>query len=77
MGCCNQKRAAMIAPASPPADRAQTPAQRVTVRYTASRPIRVRGTATGRVYHCSARSPVLAVDARDAAALIRTGLFRR
>jgi hypothetical protein len=35
----------------------------------------VRGTATGRIYRCSAAAPVLSVDGRDAAALLRTGLF--
>lgn len=86
MGCCGNKRAA-IGPASQPrsrvsraAEQARTPAaaippSRVAVRYTGSQRIRVRGTATGSVYHCSASSRKLSVDARDVAALLRTGLF--
>jgi hypothetical protein len=86
MGCCNKKRAT-IAPAgrrSPPpgrpAEQAGTPSpmghsSRVPVRYAGTRRIQVRGTATGGVYHCSASSPVLSVDVRDVAALLRTGLF--
>jgi hypothetical protein len=36
----------------------------------------VQGPATGRRYAFSGGSPVQAVDARDAAALLRSGLFR-
>jgi len=46
------------------------------VRYLGVQPVRVRGTASGRVYHTSSADPLLAIDARDAAALIRTGLFQ-
>lgn len=92
MGCCNQKRAA-IAPTSRPSRPASQPTEpvrlpaaarpsrmtvsRMTVRYVGARPIRVRGTATGSVYHCSATNRMLSVDTRDAAALLRTGLFKR
>lgn len=48
---------------------------RVTVRYAGTKKIRVRGTATGSVYHCSASSRMLSVDVRDVAALLRTGQF--
>jgi hypothetical protein len=60
-------RAASLA-AARPAD--------VLVRYLGAQPVRVRGAASGRTYHTSSTSPLLAIDARDAAALIRTGLFR-
>jgi hypothetical protein len=46
------------------------------VRYLGTRPVRVRGAASGRAYTASATDPLLRVDARDAAALLRTGLFR-
>jgi len=86
MSCCNQKRAAAIASASPPrparTQRAEPappqPARqlsRTTVRYVGVQPVRVRGTASGRVHQCSAASRVLLVDTRDVAALVRTGLF--
>ena len=86
MGCCNKRRAT-IAPAvrrspppSRPAEQARAPGvtgrpSPVAVRYTGTRRIQVRGTATGRIYRCSAAAPVLSVDGRDAAALLRTGLF--
>lgn len=49
----------------------------VLVRYLGALPVRVRGAASGRIYHASPADVSLAVDARDAAALIRTGLFRK
>ncbi len=90
MGCCGQKRAAARAVARgrgdgstalrPAVSRvAPVAAARgadVFVRYLGVRPVRVRGAASGRTYHTSSADPMLAIDARDAAALIRTGLFR-
>jgi hypothetical protein len=84
MGCCNQKRAGAIAqpsrPSRPPTELARSsaasPASRVTVRYVGGRQIQVRGTVTGSVYHCSAANRMLSVSTRDAAALLRTGLFK-
>jgi hypothetical protein len=46
------------------------------VRYLGVQPVRVRGAASGRTYTASSAEPSLTIDARDAAALIRTGLFR-
>jgi hypothetical protein len=48
----------------------------VTIRYLQQAPIVVRGSATGRRYAFLGSSPIQAVDARDAAALLRSGLFR-
>ncbi len=64
-------RAAPRAATVPPTARAAN----VPLRYLGVRAVRVRGAASGRVYHASAASPSIAIDARDAAALIRTGLF--
>ncbi len=91
MSCCGSKRAAARAvalrrgagstaprgAASPtaPVAAAARPAD-VLVRYLGVQPVRVRGTASGRTYHTSSAAPTFAIDARDAAALIRTGLFR-
>jgi hypothetical protein len=47
----------------------------VALRYTQASPILVRGPASGRQYQFSGSKPVQAVDARDAAALLRTGFF--
>jgi hypothetical protein len=46
------------------------------VRYLGTEAVIVQGTATGRRYGFSGGSPVQMVDARDAAALLRSGLFR-
>lgn len=89
MGCCGSKRAAAsaaagrpgggapprtVAPGAGPAA-AGRPAD-VIVRYVGARPVRARGAASGRSYQTSPADPLVAIDARDAAALIRTGLFR-
>jgi hypothetical protein len=90
MGCCGQKRVAAsaglrrqdrsTAPSrTAPSRAAPVGAARgadVLVRYLGARPVRVRGAASGRTYHSSSADPLLSIDARDAAALIRTGLFR-
>ena len=47
----------------------------VALRYTETSPILVRGPASGRHYQFSGSNPVQAVDARDVAALLRTGFF--
>jgi len=87
MGCCGNKRAAASAAArgqggsgslsraAPTAMTAGRPAD-VVVRYIGGGPVRVRGTASGRVYHSSPAAPLLQIDGRDAAALVRTGLFQ-
>jgi hypothetical protein len=89
MSCCGNKRAAasvalrrgneVATPRQAPL--AVTPvavarAADVHVRYLGVRPVRVRGPASGRTYHTSSADPMLTIDARDAAALARTGLFR-
>ena len=49
----------------------------VALRYTETSPILVKGPASGRQYQFSALNPVQSVDARDVAALLRTGFFRQ
>lgn len=49
----------------------------VTLHYLQTSPIRVRGPVTGRPYDFSSAQPTQAVESRDAATLMRTGLFRR
>lgn len=49
----------------------------VTLEYVEVAPIRVWGPATGRPYDFSEDQPVQAMDARDAASLTRSNLFRR
>jgi hypothetical protein len=49
----------------------------VQLRSVAGRGVRVRGTATGRVYEFARAGARATVDARDAGALLRTGYFFR
>ncbi len=80
MSCCGNKRAAASAAlrraTSQVAPVAAARAADTHVRYLGARPVRVRGAASGRLYHTSSANSMLTIDARDAAALIRTGLFR-
>ena len=47
------------------------------IRYTGASAIRVRGPVTGLPYDFSGARPTQAVDVRDAAVLVRNGLFQR
>jgi hypothetical protein len=49
----------------------------VQLRYIERSPILVRGPVTGRQYQFSASHPVETIDVCDAAALLRTGFFRK
>ena len=49
----------------------------VTLYYLQTSAIRVRGPVTGRPYDFSEAQPAQVVECRDAATLMRTGLFRR
>jgi hypothetical protein len=91
MGCCGKTRStfisqrpvARLAPASPAATRPQAsvaapaPGGLVALRSVAAGGMVVRGPATGRQYSFSAAAPVQMVEARDAAALLRTSWFRQ
>jgi len=48
----------------------------VSIEYLERSPIRVRGSATGRVYEFSRARAVQPVDARDSAGLLSTRFFR-
>ena len=89
--CCGSRRAALRnaanssrAPASgpPPAQGASAPPPEplggIALRYTGSlrSAMRVKGPVTGQAYEFSG-APARTVDARDAAALMRSGLFLR
>ena len=80
MGCCGKRRAAATPPrtadARPPRTGA-APLRAVQLRSVAGRGVRVRGTATGRVYEFARAGARATVDARDAGALLRTGYFFR
>ena len=85
MGCCGQNRAALrrrlsVSPTTPPTVEVVEPPTEagppVRLHYLQSRAILVRGPATGRIYQFSAAHADGNVDGRDAALLLRTGLFR-
>lgn len=79
MSCCGQRTMIPAGTARITTDprRPKTPGIRnVAVRYRGIEAVVVRGTATGRSYGFSGGSPVQMVDVRDAAALLRSGLFR-
>ncbi len=79
MSCCGRRATipATVSRAATDDRRPKTPpARTVTVRYRGIEAVVVRGMATGRRYGFSGGSPVQMVDARDAAALLRSGLFR-
>jgi hypothetical protein len=88
--CCGNRRAALrldlARPASPPVPRPADPApaspaldlrgSELRLRYAGVSPLNVEGPVTGRAYAFSAASPDLPVDIRDAALLVRNGLFQ-
>ena len=90
MSCCGNKRAAAsgalrrrdpsargrLAASSRAVPLTPARAPDRPVRYVGVRAVRVRGAASGRTYTASATDQLLMIDARDAAALMRTGLFR-
>jgi len=90
--CCGSRRAALRnaassskAPASaPPSPQGvsappREPLGGVSLRYTGSlrAAMRVKGPVTGQAYEFSGAPAARTVDARDAAALVRSGLFLR
>jgi len=91
MACCGQKRLALAQGRAPapegragvtrPSAAAPRPAARapgeVVLRYRGPAAFQTRSIRTGRVYACAGTGAVLAVDARDAEALVRTGRFAR
>jgi hypothetical protein len=60
-----------------PSGAAPGPSASVILRYKETSAIRVRGPVTGRSYDFSIAQPAQHVDPRDAAVLIRSGIFFR
>ena len=91
MACCGQGRAALRGAASPttatngrgpgggPPARGPAPASTVAgevqLRWRNHTSGTIAGPATGRAYRVSGQAPVVEVDRRDAAALLRSGFF--
>ena len=78
MPCCGQKQTDWNTPSRSVSEHgAVTAPGAVKLSYVEHSPILVRGSSTGRHYQFSGASPVQDVDGRDAAAMLRTGYFRR
>lgn len=92
MSCCGKTRSTFTVrtPVARPAPSATLAATRprapvpppaagglVALRSVAAGGMVVRGPATGRQYTFSAAAPIQMVEARDAAALLRTSWFRQ
>jgi hypothetical protein len=72
MGCCNVQREALdLATGRKPA----VASRQVAIRFLGQGAVVVKGKVTGLGYAFSAAAPRRGVDARDAAALLRTRLF--
>jgi hypothetical protein len=88
MSCCGQRRSTFtvrlpVTGSTPgptlAANRSSAPASggMIPLRSVLAGGMVVRGPATGRQYAFSAAAPVQMVEARDAAALLRTSRFRQ
>lgn len=80
MGCCGKSRAAATPPRTADARQSRTsaaPLSAVQLRSVAGRGVRVRGTATGRVYEFPRAGARATVDRGDVGAMLRTGYFVR
>lgn len=91
MACCGQGRAALRGAGSPttttngrgpgvgPPARGAVPASTVAgevpLRWRNHASGTIAGPVTGRAYRVSGQAPVVGVDRRDAAALLRSGFF--
>jgi hypothetical protein len=77
MACCGQQRAALVQGKATGAQTFSGPGGSVAVRFKQSSAVMVRGPVTGRHYQFNGSANSQRVDARDAAALIKTGYFQR
>ena len=78
MGCCDQHRQAASKPVRA-SSRSPVPTAigaSARVRYLGRAQVSVRGAATARLYQFDRKNTTQAVDARDVASIVRTGLFR-
>ena len=80
MSCCGQKREAMrqrwIVSVPPDPGPAVPAPPRTPVVFRGSGSYLVTGPQSHHVYHFSQQQPEQWIDAKDAAALLRTGLFQ-
>ncbi|HLH37482.1 MAG TPA: hypothetical protein VKX41_22665 [Alloacidobacterium sp.] len=77
MACCGQQRAALVQGRATGPQTFLHEGASVAIRFKQPSAIMVRGPVTGRHYQFNGSANSQHVDARDAAALIRTGYFQR
>ena len=70
-------RTSALAVQAPNRRPAQVTYRAVSLRYLENAPIRMQGHVTGQSYDFSGVHPIRTVDARDAAAFLRSRLFRQ
>ncbi len=75
MACCGQQRAALVQGRATGPQTFLHEGASVAIRFKQPSAIMVRGPVTGRHYQFNGSANSQHVDARDAAALIRTGYF--
>jgi len=68
--CCGQEQ-------SPLRTGGEPQQAELSLHYFGYSPMNIRGPVTGQLYQFSKLQPVQAVDARDAASILRTRLFGR
>jgi hypothetical protein len=76
MACCGQQRAAFIQGKQTGTQPAPVAGASVNIRFRQASSVMVRGPVTGRHYQFNGSVNVQRVDARDAAALVKTGYFQ-
>lgn len=77
MACCGQQRASLVYGKTSGAQASYEAGSSVNVRFTQTSAVLVRGPVTGRHYQFNGASSTRRVDARDAAALIKSGYFQQ
>ncbi len=79
MSCCGKKREAMVQRRAmtvfPKTDVPAAATPRTLMEFKGRPPYLVQGRTTREVYHFTLKEPEQWVDARDAAGLMKTGLF--
>jgi hypothetical protein len=77
MACCGQQRAALARSKATDTPTSHDAGTSVNVRFKQPSAVLVRGPVTGRHYQFNGTANTQRVDARDAAALIKTGYFQQ
>lgn len=77
MACCGQQRVSLVYGKTTGAQASYEPGSSVHIRFTQASAVLVRGPVTGRHYQFNGTGNTQRVDARDAAALIKSGYFQQ